>query len=86
MVQFSFLSGAGPPCGAGPGGPVSAPIDPQTGLFSFASTFNGTTPPVETTAQGDFRDATSMVLLANVSRGDCTYRVEPSSFSFAGGP
>ena len=86
VIQFSFVSAIRSPCAAGPGGPASAPIDPQTGLFSFVSTFNGTTPPVKTTAQGDFRDATSMVLLADVSRGDCTYRVEPSSFSFAGGP
>lgn len=85
VVGYFFLSGTASPCGVGPAGRVSAPIDPQTGLFSFANTGRWSNPPVTTTAQGDFRDNTSLVLLANISRAGCTYRVQPSSFSFLSG-
>jgi hypothetical protein len=81
VVYYSFVPLVESPCGVGPAHHVSAPIDPQTGLFSFADTTNFSDPPVTVTAQGDFRDATSLVLLANVTVGGCTARVEPSSFS-----
>ena len=36
---------------------MSAPIDPQTGHFSFSSSNPETEPPIDTTADGTFSDA-----------------------------
>ena len=86
VVYYGFVPLVESPCGVGPANHVSAPIDPQTGLFSFTDTTHFGDPPVTVTAQGDFRDATSLVLLANMTVGGCTARVEPSSFSPYVGP
>ena len=60
-----------------------APIDPQTGEFSFTSTNPQTNPPANTTAKGTFSDATDMTLDANIAYGSCTYDVSPTAFSFS---
>ena len=60
-----------------------APIDPQTGEFSFTSTNTQTNPPANTTAKGTFSDATDMTLDANIAYGSCTYDVSPTAFSFS---
>ena len=43
VVHYAFLSAAGSPCGIGPSNEVIAPVDPETGLFSFTNTFMGIT-------------------------------------------
>jgi hypothetical protein len=77
VVHFGFLSGLDSPCRFGVAASVIAPIDPQTGLFSFTHTETG--PNSTTTVLGDFRDATSLVVDATVLSNGCTYRV-PSDF------
>jgi hypothetical protein len=81
VVAFGFLSPTESPCEIGLASPVYAPIDPQTGLFSFTdiSTYADT---VTTTVLGDFRDATSSVVDATISVRDCNYRIVPSTFDF----
>jgi hypothetical protein len=81
VVSYFFFSGTGSPCGVGPSDNVSAPIDPQTGNFSFNDTLSAViSPPVTTTAQGTFTDAQSMSLNADVNQGSCTYQVTPNTF------
>ena len=66
-----------------PGRQATAPIDPQTGRFSFTSSSPGVDPPIDTTAQGTFTDTTDMTLDATITRGDCRYHVTPTAFSFS---
>jgi hypothetical protein len=82
VVSFFFFSGTSSPCGIGPANNVQAPIDPQTGEFSFTSTNPQTDPPANTTAKGTFSDATDMTLDATIAYGSCTYDVSPTAFSF----
>jgi hypothetical protein len=83
VVAFVFSSGTASPCGVGPADYASAPIDPQTGMFSFnITTTAGLTPPVNTTAQGTFTDTLSLTLDADVNWSGCTYHV-PNSFSWS---
>jgi hypothetical protein len=77
VTHYGFLSGTGSPCAAGPADSVIAPIDPQTGLFSFTDTPSFA--PITTTVQGDFQNTTTLVVDATVSFNGCTYRV-PSNF------
>jgi hypothetical protein len=82
VVSFFFMSGTSSPCGIGPANTVRAPIDPQTGQFSFTSTNPQTDPPATTTAKGTFSDATDLTLDASIAYGSCTYDVSPTAFSF----
>jgi hypothetical protein len=72
VVHYFFLASLSP-CGVGPADNVHAPIDPQTGQFSFANTAPGADPPVTTVVNGRFRDTTSSVVDAAITSGDCTY-------------
>ena len=53
VVSYFFFSGTDSPCGDGPANIVSAPIDPQTGQFSFRSTFQGSDTVVSAMAGRD---------------------------------
>jgi len=83
VTSFFFMSGTNSPCGIGPANEVRAPIDPQTGDFSFTSTNPVTDPPANTTAKGTFNDATDLTLDASIAFGGCTYDVSPTAFSFS---
>ena len=83
VTSFFFMSGTSSPCGVGPGNIVRAPIDPQTGEFSFTSTNPELQPPANTAAQGTFTDATDLTLDATVMWQGCTYHVTPTAFSFS---
>jgi hypothetical protein len=83
VLDFFFFSGTTSPCGVGPADNVMAPIDPQTGQFSFTSSSADLQPPVSTTAQGTFTDTTDMTLDATVTWQGCTYHVTPTAFSFS---
>jgi hypothetical protein len=83
VISFFFMSGTSSPCGVGPANIVQAPIDPQTGEFSFTSTNPELQPPANTTAKGTFTDATDMTLQASIAFGGCTYDVSPTAFSFS---
>jgi hypothetical protein len=72
VVHFFFMSATDGPCRVGPGDDIQAPIDPQTGLFSFATTAPGGDPPVTTTVEGRFRDAKSSVVDATISWKSCS--------------
>ena len=83
VVSFSFVSGTSSPCGVGPANNVQAPIDPQTGEFSFNSTNTRRRgPAIETTAKGTFGDNTDLELDATVTIAGCVYDVSPINFSF----
>jgi hypothetical protein len=73
VVHYFFLASLSP-CGFGPADNVQAPIDPQTGQFSFADTVPGAGPPATTVVNGRFRDTTSSVVDAAITSNDCTYR------------
>jgi hypothetical protein len=83
VISFFFFSGTDSPCGIGPADNVNAPIDPQTGQFSFTSSNGDVQPPVSTAAQGTFTDTTDMTLDASVMWQGCTYDVTPTAFSFS---
>jgi hypothetical protein len=72
VVHYFFLATASP-CGVGPADDVQAPIDPQTGEFSFGDTVPGVDPAVTTFVEGRFRNATSSVVDAAITAHDCTY-------------
>ena len=83
VVSFSFISGTSSPCGVGPANNVQAPIDPQTGQFSFNSTNTRRRgPSINTTAKGTFGDNTDLELDASVTIAGCVYDVSPINFSF----
>jgi hypothetical protein len=81
IVSYFFFSGTSSPCGDGPGNVLSAPIDPQTGQFSFTSTIPDSTTSVS--ARGTFTDADDMTLDASINTGSCVYNVVPTAFSFS---
>jgi hypothetical protein len=83
VVSFFFFSGTDSPCGIGPADNVMAPIDPQTGQFSFTSSGTDVQPPVNTAAQGTFTDNTDLTLDATITWQGCTYDVTPTAFSFS---
>ena len=83
VASFFFFSGTDSPCGVGPANNVMAPIDPQTGQFTFTSSIPGLQPPANTAAQGTFTDATDMTLDATITWQGCTYHVTPTAFSFS---
>jgi hypothetical protein len=72
VVHYFFLASLSP-CGVGPANNVQAPIDPQTGQFSFADTAAGGGPSATTVVNGRFRDGTSSVVGAAITSNDCTY-------------
>jgi hypothetical protein len=67
VVHFFFWSAINGPCHAGPGADVQAPIDPQTGRFSFTRTVD----PFSVAADGRFRNATSALLNATITSSSC---------------
>jgi hypothetical protein len=81
IVSYFFFSGTSSPCGDGPANVLSAPIDPQTGQFSFTSTIPDSTTSVS--ARGTFTDANDMTLDASINTGSCVYNVVPTAFSFS---
>jgi hypothetical protein len=86
VTGYSLLSGMSVGCNIGPANEaneIHAPVDPQTGQFSFTDTSGPyISPTVTTTVQGTFTSNTEATFnTATIQWGDCTYTYpDPQGF------
>jgi hypothetical protein len=86
VTGLRLMSTVSGPCMRGACTEVSAPIDPQTGVFGFAS--KGSAPEVDVSVQGEFDTTTSATVFAQISvpSDNCFANLTDNFFNFFPGP